>query len=658
MASSTSDEYTGEELVRKAVITQEDLDKAKQREEESGTPWYRQLLQMKKINFGVLDDYLRYEIHPKSKQEQNRELGQALLAMSAITESQLKEAMAEHKRYGRLLGSIILERGFANPEAIAMATARLYGLEYSSLEQTPSQRSALESVAESVAKKYNLLPIRLEGDKLTVLIAHPEDTEILKDAAVILARRIQPMLTNTEDIRGEISQRYKGQSVVDDGQKPRAQEQVRLKREVKKITPIPSQTVTKEKEPQAMATEEEAEVEYDESEGTRFDEIARAAQGAPVITLVSTIIEGAVNSGATDIHMDPQEPEMRVRYRIDSILHDVMSIPEEIETAVVSRIKIMADMDITETRRPQDGHIGMEIGDDEFDVRVSTLPTFLGERVVLRLLDQSSVLAGIKDLGLEAEDERKLQRIVDQPYGMILVTGPTGSGKTTTLYAALNQKDVMTESIVTLEDPVEYQLSGINQVQIDPDIDMTFASTLRASLRQDIDVLLVGEIRDAETARIAIRAAMTGHLVFSTLHTNDAPEAISTLRNMGIPSYLIASALTAIIGQRLVRCICDNCKTSYAAQKALVKSLGLPDSTKRLYKGKGCELCYHTGTKGRTGIFEILEVTSDVRKLIAEDVSPERIAKVAKLKSMSGRCQAKVKKGIIPAEEFLRVIRQ
>jgi len=334
-----------------------------------------------------------------------------------------------------------------------------------------------------------------------------------------------------------------------------------------------------------------------------------------------------------------------------------MSIPGEIENAVISRIKIMSDIDITETRHPQDGHISMEIGGMEYDVRVATLPTFLGERVVLRLLDQSSVLSGIKDLGLELEDEKILLRVINQPYGMILVTGPTGSGKTTTLYAALNQKNVLTDSIVTLEDPVEYQLSGINQVQIDTDIELTFASTLRAALRQDIDVLLVGEIRDPETAYIAIRAAMTGHLVFSTLHTNDAAEAITTLRNMGVPSYLIASALTAVIGQRLVRQICPQCKGTYKPSKGMLKSIGLPESTKNLYKGVGCEHCYHTGSKGRTGIFEMFEVTPELRRLIAADRPTEEITKAGKLKNMADRCRLKVERGQVAPEEFLRVIR-
>lgn len=397
--------------------------------------------------------------------------------------------------------------------------------------------------------------------------------------------------------------------------------------------------------------------ELDKGKKPRFDDVAKAASGASVVKIVSTIMEGAANAGATDIHIDPQDAESRVRYRIDGILHDVMSVPDNVYAAVVSRIKIMADLDITNTRLPQDGHISMTIGSREFDVRVASLPTFLGERVVLRLLDQSSVLSGVRDLGLDDEDQVRVTRIIQQAYGMILVTGPTGSGKTTTLYAMLNQKNVLTESIVTLEDPVEYQIPGINQVQIDPDIDLTFANTLRAALRQDIDVLLVGEIRDAETARIATRAAMTGHLVFSTLHTNDAPEAISTLRNMGVPSYLISSALTAVIAQRLIRKICDNCKKSFEAKSDLLRSLGLPSTQKKLYRGAGCPTCYGTGNIGRTGIFEILEITPPLRKMIAEDASIDDVQKAAKLKTMAMRCREKVKQGIVNPEEFLRVIR-
>lgn len=667
MADERNSANLGEELIRQDVITREDLARAQQRERESGIPWYRQLLQLKMIPFGVMEDVLRYELHfSRALREEHESLGRTLVQLKAITEAQLKDALSEQKRNGRLLGNILMDRGWITPQIRAIALSKQHGLEFAELHKTPSQRAALEAVPESMARKNHMIPIRLEGDKLVVLITDPDKRNGLKDVGILLGKRIHPVLTTSEDLRQEIALRYQAlkrpavasRAVAVSGEASPAKAKPSPAASPKAgKTKTKAKASTKSVEEKHKMTKETSPSVAPKVDTLRFEEIAREASGAPVMKLVSTIIEGAANSGATDIHLDPQDPEMRVRYRIDGILHDVMSIPSDIEAAVVSRVKIMSDMDITETRHPQDGHIGMQIGDMEYDIRVATLPTYLGERVVLRLLDQSSILAGLKDLGLESDDYQKLVRMIEQPYGMILVTGPTGSGKTTTLYAALNQKNVMTDSIVTLEDPVEYQLSGINQVQIDTDIDLTFASTLRAALRQDIDVLLVGEIRDAETARIAIRAAMTGHLVFSTMHTNDAPEAISTLRNMGIPSYLIASALTAVIGQRLVRKICSKCGAAFTPPKPLLKSIGMPESSRKLYRGKGCEACYHTGSKGRTGIFEVLEVTPEVRKLIASDEPIERIARAVKLKTMAERCRDKTKAGVVSPEEFLRVIR-
>ncbi len=651
MADHNEPASLGDQLVKHELITREELAKAQEREAATGTPWMRQLLQMKKMNFGVIEDLLWREFHPRSVREEHERLGQSLLGLGAVTNEQLKAALEEQDRSGKLLGTILLDKKFVTRDTIARALGRQHGLEFAKLESTPSDPLALECVPENMARKNYMLPVRIEGDKLTVLITNPELRETLKSVGILLGKRIEPVLTNAEDIRTEIASRYQ-KAKLRIADKPAVSAKMTVV-----SSPVATKPVQKAKVEHTMADTTKTETVQGANDLARFEDIAREASGLPVVKLVTTIIEGAINSGATDIHLDPQEPEMRVRYRIDGTLHDIMSIPSEVQGAVVSRVKIMSDMDITETRHPQDGHISMAFGDDEYDIRVATLPTFLGERVVLRLLDQSAVLSGIKDLGLEKEDEDKLRRIIDQPYGMILVTGPTGSGKTTTLYAALNQKNVMTDSIVTLEDPVEYQLSGINQVEIDSDIGLTFANTLRAALRQDIDVLLVGEIRDADTARIAVRASMTGHLVFSTLHTNDAGEAISTLRNMGIPSYLIASALTAVIGQRLVRKICDNCKTSHAPSKELLKGLNLPQTVKKVHRGKGCEACYHTGSRGRTGIFEILEVTPEVRRLIAAEEPIERVLKASKLKTMADRCQIKVKQGIVAPEEFLRTIR-
>lgn len=650
----------GEELVKQEVITREELANAHAYEAATGTPWYRQLLQTKKMSFGALEDILFREFHPRSLRDEHARLGQTLVSIKAITQNQLTQALAEQSRSGRLLGNILLDLRLITREMMTKALARQHGIECAELKSMPSTPEALDCVPRNVARDNLMLPVRVEGDKLTVLIPDPQVLDRVQKVGILLGKRIHPILTTVEDMRAEIALRYEGMKsrpVEAPRTKPAVQQSVNA------AQPGPPKAPTKvESRPQPKVTKmEETKQRTPESQGKidlkRFEEIAREASGVPVMKLVTTIIEGAVNSGATDIHLDPQDPEMRVRYRIDGILHDIMSIPAEVQNAVISRIKIMSDMDITETRHSQDGHISTEVANQEFDIRVATLPTFLGERVVLRLLDQSSVLSGIKDLGLESEDEKRVRNIIGQPYGMVLVTGPTGSGKTTTLYAALNQKNVITDSIVTLEDPVEYQLSGINQVQIESDIDVTFANTLRAALRQDIDVLLVGEIRDVDTARIAIRAAMTGHLVFSTLHTNDAPEAISTLRNMGIPSYLIASALTAIIGQRLVRMICPHCRTGFKPPKTLLKAVGLPETTYTLFRGAGCEVCYHTGCKGRTGIFEILEVTPSIRRMIAMDESIEKITQAAKLKTLSDRCRLKLKEGVVAPEEFFRTIR-
>ena len=631
----------GDELVRQDLITREELDEAKAREVSSGTPWYKQLIQQQKITFQTLENVLRYEFHSKASRSIHQSLGETLLEMGAISEEQLVKALADQKRNGRLLGNIMLENGFTTREDIAIALSRQYDMEYTPLEETPSEMAALHLVPESLALKNLMLPVSFSNDdKITVLVTSPQHRERLKDVAVLLGKRIHAVLTACDDMEAQIQARYEKFAETEAEGKEES---------TAVIQPSKTKAAAKSKKKTAEAAIQDSK--------TRFEEVSRTASGTSAVKMVNTVIEGAVNANATDIHIDPQMPESRVRYRIDGVLHDIMSIPESLHQAIVSRIKIISDLDITETRHPQDGHISMTLGEQDYDVRVATLPTFLGERVVLRLLDQAAILSGIKDLGLSKTDENKVKRVIDQPYGMILVTGPTGSGKTTTLYAALNQKNVLTESIVTLEDPVEYQLSGINQVQIETDINVTFANTLRAAMRQDIDVLLVGEIRDPETAQIAIRAAMTGHLVFSTLHTNDAPEAISTLRNMGVPAFLIGSALTAVIGQRLVRKNCEACKKAFKPSAALLKSVGLPATTKKLYRGQGCQACHYTGNSGRTGIFEVLEVTPDIRERIAAEQATETIVKASKFTTMATHCRAKVKEGSVNPEEYLRVIR-
>jgi len=651
--------HAEEILVKGERITREELESAREHESRTGSPWYMKLLEAGKISFSAVEEVLRYEFHPKALRSQHESLGRQLLEHGYITQAQLNEALKEQNRTGRLLGNILLDKGFVTHEQIARVLAKQYNIPYIRADEAPSDPEVLEIIPEHLARRYNAIPVRLEEDRLTVLITEPQAKEKLAELGILLGMRVHAYMTGLPDIQQEIRRRYDQARAAQevekdsdgDNSEKKSQDSVR---EISVAVAAAAGVGTTRVEEMRKGKQDMVEpVPRD----TRFDALANASTSGSVVSMVERILEGAINAGATDIHLDPQEHETRVRYRIDGDLHDVMSMPPNVAAAAVSRVKVMAEMDITNTRLPQDGHLRYPYNGRTYDVRVATLPTALGERLVMRILDQTSVVAGIKDLGLQPQDERTFLRLIDQPYGMILVTGPTGSGKTTTLYAALSKKNVITDSIVTLEDPVEYRIPGINQVQIDPDIGLTFAGALRAALRQDIDVILVGEIRDQETAQSAVRAAMTGHLVFSTLHTNDAVEALSTLQNMGVPAYLLSSALTGVIGQRLVRKICPECKTPFKPSRDLLKSLGLPVTIKQLWRGKGCAHCFHRGCRGRTGVFEILEITEHVRPLIGAQASAETIVQASRMSSMADDCRAKVRAGIIPPEEYLQVVR-
>jgi len=388
--------------------------------------------------------------------------------------------------------------------------------------------------------------------------------------------------------------------------------------------------------------------------------VAKIVDSMSTVQLVSSLIESAVATRATDIHIEPQSQGLRVRFRIDGQLHNVMNIPADMTLPVVSRIKVLANMNVTERRRPQDGHFSLEVDRRTLDFRVSAMPSHLGEKLVLRILDEATVLKGLGELGLRKDQEKDLARLISRPYGLLLVTGPTGSGKTTTLYSALSTINSPDVNITTIEDPVEYQLEGITQVQVDYAIELTFASGLRAALRQDPDVIMVGEIRDAETARIAIRAALTGHLVFSTLHTNSAVGAASALFHMGVPPYLVASALAGVVAQRLVKKICTECRYAFRPPKGLLRDLGLDEkSRRRMYRGKGCSACLNTGYSGRTGVFEILRITDPIRNLIIEQAPEEKLAEKATeqgFKNLREHALEKVYQGITSPDEVLRTV--
>jgi len=390
-----------------------------------------------------------------------------------------------------------------------------------------------------------------------------------------------------------------------------------------------------------------------------MQQIGGSLQNVQPVMLVSAVIDLAVNARATDIHFDPAETCLIARLRVDGMLHDVLEIPKSVQPNVIARLKILADMDISETRRPQDGHISMSIGERRFDLRVAALPTFRGEKLTLRVLDSSGGIPKLAELGMDKVDRLQYEELITKPQGMTLVTGPTGSGKTTTLYASLDRINYRTYNIITLEDPVEYQLKGINQVQVNPAIDLTFASTLRASLRQDPDTILVGEIRDMETASIAIRAAMTGHRVFSTIHANTAPDAINTLMNMNLRPFLITSSILCILAQRLVRRLCLECREEHIPKPEILREMGIKGTKNTIYRAVGCDACNHTGYLGRTAAYELLVISPAIKQAILTEKTMEQIIKKARSEGMKGLFEKGVEKildGITTVDEIFRVL--
>jgi len=472
------------------------------------------------------------------------------------------------------------------------------------------QRELLEKIPPLLAKRERIIPLKVEGEEIVALTDNPFNAEGVKKLEWLLGRPIRLIV-------------------------------------------IPYDEVNK-----LLSAEEERE-ELQEQEGQEED-ILSAGEEAPAVQLINQLLMLAVRSRASDIHFEPFKEKMRVRLRVDGVLKTIREIPKRMVPAVISRLKIMANLDIAEKRLPQDGRIMIKAGGKEIDIRVSTLPTYFGERAVLRLLMKESILYSTKELGLLPEDYKKFMKLISSPHGIILVTGPTGSGKTTTLYAALSEINREEINIITVEDPVEYQLDGISQVQVKPDIGLTFASALRSILRQDPDVIMVGEIRDAETAEIAIQAALTGHLVFSTLHTNDAPSSITRLVDMGIEPFLVASSVIGVIAQRLVRKVCPHCKELYTPTLEEKRELGLTEFNGKFARGRGCEHCLGTGYLGRTAIYEILPVDREVKRQILERVDSDVIKEEAVkrgMKTLKMDGALKVAMGITTPEEVLRVAR-
>ncbi|MFH1360546.1 MAG: GspE/PulE family protein [Candidatus Omnitrophota bacterium] len=512
-------------------------------------------------------------------------------------------------------------------EQEAKELAKQKGFDYIKLSEHELDPQIVHLLPENIARQHKAISVKLEENVLHVAFVSPQDLAARDEIELLTGNRIKPMIALEKEVQQAMNKYYK----VDAKSK-----QDLIDMRIKKM----------------RETQKEA-------QDSDIKEIGKV-EDIPIVRLVNDFIYGAITAKASDIHLEPQDPEMMVRYRVDGILHDIMKIPKHIEAAVVSRIKVLSNMDITEKRRSQDGHLSIKKDKKDYDFRISTMKAINGEKVVIRILDRSSMLLSLEKLGLNEPDEKVFRSLITKPYGMILVTGPTGSGKTTTLYSALSQFDAKKLNIVTIEDPVEYQLDRITQIQVDPSSDMTFSNGLRTILRQDPDVIMVGEIRDKETAEIAIQAALTGHLVLSTLHTNDAPSAVTRLLDMDIEPFLISSTVIGAISQRLVRVICPECQGEYTASAEELKELQLNLQNQiKLAKGKGCDYCYQTGFRGRVAVFEVMRVTPAIQKLVLERKSSTEIKELAVqegMKTLQANGVGKVVNKISTFEEVKRVI--
>lgn len=550
------------------------------------------------------------------QEREERFIGQLLINAGVISQQDLERALVEHKRTGEFLATTIVKLRLAKEEDVFKILGEQIGVTYINLKQVEIDPKALEKVPARFALHYKIIPIRFEDNLLEIAISDPLNIQSLDDIRLLLNLEVKPYLAYEEAILDAIRRYY--------GLGAGAVEGLREKQEDVK----------------------EAEVLVEEEESS-------------IINFVNQILTQAIKDRATDIHIEPFEDEISVRYRIDGILHR-MPLPQgakQFQNAIISRIKIMANLNIAEKRLPQDGRILFKYNEQEYDLRVSILPTPEGESIDLRVLSKT-MLFSLEDLGLMEKDFEILEKIIRKPNGIIFVTGPTGSGKTTTLYACLQKLNTSDAKIITIEDPIEYRLKGITQIQVNPKIGLTFAHGLRSILRHDPDIILIGEVRDVETAEIAIRASLTGHLVFSTLHTNDAASGITRLLDMGIEPYLIASSVECFIAQRLVRVLCPKCKFKLQADEKVLKTFGEKKSVE-IYDAKGCEECKYTKYKGRTAIYEFLLVNSRIQDLILKRSSASRIKEEAlkmKMESLKMEGWQKIKLGITTPEEVLRVV--
>lgn len=565
-------------------------------------------------------------------QHERKRLGEILVAGGVITIEQLEEGLRLQKTLGLRLGETLIQQNIVTEDDILRTMQSQLKLPVIDLNRVVLADSVLKMLPENVVRKYSVLPVEIQNGQLLVATSDPTDYFAMDDLRLAAKMLVKPCLAKKIDILKAID-RFYGRSEAE-----------RAAREYAKQIGVA---------PVAAASQGATAIALSYG-GESNDE-----EATPIIKFLNTIIENAVNNLASDIHIEPLEEELRVRFRIDGVLREIMRTHISMAGPVVSRVKIMADLNIAERRLPQDGRISYLVGSKPIDLRVSTTPTMYGEKVVLRILDKSSVVLGKEALGIQGKDAELFENLIHKPYGIVLVTGPTGSGKTTTLYTMLNQLNTPEKNIVTLEDPVEYNFQGINQMQVNPKAGLTFASGLRSILRQDPDIIMVGEMRDGETAEIAVRSALTGHLVLSTIHTNDAASAITRLVDMEIEPFLLSASLLGIISQRLVRRICPQCISEYPAELKDYALLGVDSKTPlALKKGKGCSYCHHSGYKGRIAIFEIMPITAGHRQLIDKNSSVDELRNFAISQGMTTLKDAAaelVRQGTTTIDELLRV---
>jgi len=552
-----------------------------------------------------------------------------LVKATLITKDQLQKALQTQESAGGRIGSNLVKLGFISEDDITSFLSRQYGVPSINLSHFEVDPNVIKLIPSEIAQKHQVIPINRTGNVLTVAMADPSNIFAIDDIKFMTGFKVEPVVAAETSIKNAINKHYDSSGMVEDIMKN-----------------------FDDKDIEALKEGEDA---------VNVAELGQAAEDAPVVKLVNLILTDAIKKGASDIHIEPYEKSFRVRYRIDGILYEVMQPPTRLRAAITSRVKIMAQLDIAERRLPQDGRIKIKMGGREMDYRVSTLPTLFGEKVVLRLLDKSNLQLDMTKLGFESAALTDFESGILRPYGMVLVTGPTGSGKTTTLYSALHRLNTTETNIMTAEDPVEFNLPGINQVQMKAEIGLNFAAALRSFLRQDPDIIMVGEIRDYETAEIAIKAALTGHLVLSTLHTNDAPSTISRLLNMGVEPFLVAASTNVIVAQRLARRVCQQCKEPAPVPPQVLVNLGFsPEDAKTIVpvKGKGCKTCSETGYKGRVALYEVLVVTENIKEGILQGASVIELRELGRKNGMKTLREAglqKLRESMTSLEELMRV---